>query len=778
MRKRRAVLSLGIALALVISLVSVAYAADFDLYNRETKAELDLFEWLWDADTAVDVGFNPSNYLIEANEEWYEFEQVNNKFTIDPDIALEDAITDLEPVDFEEPADELEVVSVSAISETVDVKGTLEFAINGKEEAADLKDLKEAGYDVKFLASKDVFADNATTSETGKVDVADGTEFEYQVVVSKDGEEVAKSARQKVKAQVYANTVTEITSVDVVLVKDADADNVTLDSNTLVKDETANLVVKGKVKGSDKEVTITDNVKFSVNRPAVATVDTEGLVTAKVKGTVTVTIKAGDIEETLNLKVENETRKVDADKSSIAVDKVELAAGKSSDKIRVELKDQYGDDFAAIVTAENDEKVEVLGSATAPEVKEDEKTIVGAYDLTLTAGNKTAKGNVVVKAGDVELGKIYVEVKEAGDVADYVLETENTELDIKGKDSNEMPTATLTLKSVDKDGLVVDEDITISTGKFADATDKAFVAESSDEKVATVNGATVTAVATGEATITVYQKVGAFKEERASIKISVVDSTPEITAVNFKSVAKVTETKNIALEDILEVVISGENKAKFVLEDEQVVIKEDVKDGEESVTLGSLDLTSVKDVATFNNVGEEGKEVLSLVVTDQADPVKGKIILAVLDNDGFVDQTIIDVDLPVNEDKAQEEYFDYSSGNTYILGNLYTPSKTERGLAAGFGFVFKKWKVNQLDSLKVILLNNDEEVAIATLKDTSNWTGDKLSGAVYTNATETGSWLMDKTVSGEIGETIYNSYVLEVVKDGVNYTFTYPYPVD
>jgi len=65
----------------------------------------------------------------------------------------------------------------------------LQFAINGQTEPAVIDDIVAAGYTVQFLSTEDVFED-ASTGKINASGLVAWTSFEYQVVVSKDGESV------------------------------------------------------------------------------------------------------------------------------------------------------------------------------------------------------------------------------------------------------------------------------------------------------------------------------------------------------------------------------------------------------------------------------------------------------------------------------------------------------------------------------------------------------------------------------------------------------------
>jgi len=503
---------------------------------------------------------------------------------------------------------ELVVKSVKAINTTVDIAGTLELAINGNEEAADLKALKDAGYEVEFKASKNVFEGESNTSATGKISSEEEVAFEYQVVVKKDNEVVAESARQAVEVLNYANTITALTEVNV-----NKGDLSINDGQVAIGDTDVVLTVKGTVMGNNEEVTF-ENATFSVDRPAILTVEKDGTVTPRVKGKAVVTVKVGEKTETVTLTV-GDARKVDIEKSTIDTKAIEVAAGKAA-KVIVELKDQYGLAFVGNVNADNDKDVTVIESkVTATQVKVEGKDVVGKYQLELVAADKAAKGDVVVKVGETELGKINVTVKEAGEAATYELTTENTEFDLKTEAGKE--DKALTLKAFDIDGLE------------ATLTDT-FIYESSNEDVIIVDKETgvVKLVATeaGKTAKVVVKKVtGAFADPVAEIGITVIDSTPVIKDVNITSSTAIQNTLDVDFSKLASVTATGSKgdvKITYKLADNNTLeIVEANNEGKAlnpAIVLGTVTFSPVVTIEKINEdgtiqfgVGVSGKNVIA-----------------------------------------------------------------------------------------------------------------------------------------------------------------------
>lgn len=282
-------------------------------------------------------------------------------------------------------------------------------------------------------------------------------------------------------------------------------------------------------------------------------------VTAESKGTATLTIKAGDKTETVEYTV-GAAREADKTNSTVEFAKTSVATGDTVEAT-VTLKDQYGvpvtDKESAITVTAAD--VKTAADATVTPVDAEKKP--GVYKVTFTAksksdlGTATSKtGDVVVKVDAVEFAKVSLTVKAPAEtVAEWKLTSNKEELDLKRAEGEAAPTATLALKGYDAEGLLS------QTGNLTDTSK--YVVKSSDETVATVSGATVTAVAKGEATITVYEKQGALEYKKAELKVTVVDSTPVIKSATFKAQKEITKTTDIKLSDLLTVEAEGSKGA-------------------------------------------------------------------------------------------------------------------------------------------------------------------------------------------------------------------------
>lgn len=540
------------------------------------------------------------------------------------DFAILLAATDSEyghKLGAEDPT-ELVVKSVEAINTTVDINGTLAFTVNGKEEAASLEVLQDAGYEVVFKASADVFGVDKNTSSTGKVSSEKDKTFDYQVVIKKDGKVVAESARQTVEVLDYASVITAITEVNVH--KDGLA---IADGQLAMGDKDVVLTVNGTVMGNDETVPF-ENPTFSVDRPAILKVESDGKVIPHAKGEAVVTVKVGEVTETITLTV-GDTRHVDVEKSIISEKEIEVAAGKTA-KAVVDLKDQYGLAFDGTVTAKDAEDVNVLSEVKVTSVQVEGQIVAGKYELELTAVDEAAEGNVVVKAGDTELGQIHVTVKEPGAAVTYELTTDNTEFDRKTEAGREAKK--LTLKAYDEAGLEAE-------------LKGSFIYESSNEEIIKVDeNGEVTLVATegGKTATVVAKKVsGAFKDQVAEIEFTVIDSTPTLNDVEFTSDIATQSTLTVDFNQLGSVTATspkGDVKVAYRLVDskdalEIVEADEEGKALDPEIVIGKVIFSPKVTIEKVNKEGiiEFDESVYDKKVTasfiDNEDTFKGQIKL-------------------------------------------------------------------------------------------------------------------------------------------------------
>lgn len=523
------------------------------------------------------------------------------------------------------PGDEdFKVTEIAAINQTVDKAGILTFQINNNGEDITADKLPE-GYTANFKASAGVFGENKTESTDGKVSAEAGTKFQFEVEIKdKEGKVVAKSERVTATVQDFAQTVVSIDKVTTTLGEN--------DSKQEIKDgklglnETVQLKVEGKVKGNKDLQDFTNGVDpvavVTIDKPAVLGFDKEtGTLTAKAKGTATVTITVGDQTEKVTYTV-GDVRK--ADKVVLSKNSVSLATGQE-EKLTATVTDQYGLGYTGAMTVTNAPDVNVIatdGNTMTADAKE-----AGKYNITLTAADAAAKGDVVVAQEDAKVGiaTIAVEVKAAKDeIKEYKLvATTDTKFDLKTEEGKEAKT--VTLKGYDEQGLEV------PAAKQPQLNGTAYKLVSKNENVATVENNTVTldtdAKAGDKVVIEAVKVTGALEDTVATLEFTVVDSSPTIDDITITSATSVQTELAVDFTKLATVTASspeGEVKVAYVATPKK---SDTMNDNEEPVTANTLDIVEV------NKDGSKGSKALGTVkfdpkVTVTVDEKTGKVVFA------------------------------------------------------------------------------------------------------------------------------------------------------
>lgn len=567
-----------------------------------------------------EVSVTPRDIEVGATEVTFEFEEALDEITA--------GTWTVDGIKYEVGEDgEFLVESVELEQDqVVDKNDTLTFKVNGSETTVESVEAK--GYDVQFRATKAVFEDNSTTSETGKLANTEEEEFQYLVVIKKGSEEIARSERAKVTVEDQTNLIVDIKDIKATLDTGQDVtgealtlgrtDKVTIDATTVSKNELES-----------------DNFTVTVDKPAILSVDGK-TVTAKNKGTATITLKAGDYTETLEVTV-GDKRTIDVASSTSDIAKKSLATGEET-KATVVLKDQYG----VAVTGANVEAIgEDVLENTATFVEDEDEA--GTYTATLTAATEleeeVVKGNVKITVNEEEIfAPTELTVKAPGEVAYYELTAENAELDLKeGADSE----TNLVLKAYDEDDLLV-ETVAFDSTKYE--------LKSSNEDVATVTqDGKVTALKEGSVEITVYEKVGALLDKVTTTNIDVVNTTPTLNdEITFTSTVIEGNMDDFDLSSVINATATGSKgdvKVTYVVEDNQIKIVEADEDGNmvNNVQLGQVLLNS----STVDIDLSQGKITLT-----GAEDAKGTLNIAVVDNDHlFLND--IDLDIDYREEEGE-----------------------------------------------------------------------------------------------------------------------------
>lgn len=627
---------LAIVTMITTSLATSVFAADGDFWvNGKNTGSVNQF--ILDNSRFMDLVQNIDKYTYEVGGNLYSAKEVNSIYEknegVDQKKVFEKIKNDLPSQGVAE--EKIVVNSVQATSTTVDTKGTLQFAINGSKENVDLAKVKAAGYKVEFVTSdaklvSDVEGDNnfVSINTTGKVKTNVGDVFEYEIRVSKDGKEVAKSQRIKVTAQVDANTVTSISSVEL-YVKQNEV-YVKVGSGKLAEGDIAKVVVTGRTANMKEDGDITQKVKLSTDKVAIATVNAEGVIGENgAKGDVTITASFGDITKKITINGGNAARAISKENTKINSSVLTLVTG-ASEKIEVEAKDQYGDAFVLIANGlttsevKNDKGEVIANAVTTGSVIGDKD---GKSSVTVTAGNNAGTGDIIVKAGDVELGKVALTVKKAGAVDKYKLETANKKYDLDLMQES-TKTFKLALNGYDKEGLLAETVANLSEYTF----------ESSDDKVATVSNddkGKVTAVANGTTVIRVFKTTDGFKTTVAEVAVTVKNSTPTITDATVVVPEKINKEQEIDLNKIFTNIKAINSKNEQVKTNS--ITGEDITVGNGNVKIGKFIVTNIGS----NKIGkiQEGKISVSGVG-------KGIVNIALLNaNKEIVKDVNVEIDI-------------------------------------------------------------------------------------------------------------------------------------
>lgn len=109
-------LSLILALVMVLSTFTVAFATNGDLTNIEDSSVITFGEWTFDESLFSLITFTSEGYEIEVNGKNYNFDRIME--IMDEGKELEEAAAIIDAEDPDEPVGDLEVVEISAINKT------------------------------------------------------------------------------------------------------------------------------------------------------------------------------------------------------------------------------------------------------------------------------------------------------------------------------------------------------------------------------------------------------------------------------------------------------------------------------------------------------------------------------------------------------------------------------------------------------------------------------------------------------------------------------------
>ncbi|RUT33289.1 hypothetical protein EJP77_06460 [Paenibacillus zeisoli] len=441
----------------------------------------------------------------------------------------------------------------------------VKFTINDQATPADANYLALAGYDVTFVATKDgqavnIFDDGTTTgsatSKTGVlrskgIAIAAG-DYKVEVQIVKGATVVTGS-----ETITFANLATAATGISEVKLYNLGANgdesnsayngapltgnDFALNSNTLVAGESARIYnVKATIAGVVGSAP-SSSVSLTTSNPAVVSVN--GLVlTAEAAGTATITVKVGNVTQTLNITVTNAARTLKSVTANPAT--VNAVVGvKASTKVTT--KDQYGDPFLAVTNSVN-EVLPTNLTLDAFDVVTNTSNTDGTATVEFTP-SATGTGTVYFKDKDGNIvGSVYLNVTDVNNIGSQKLEiagsskSSDNALDVAAAGSDD--TVTYVLNNYTTNGVQNGSDTLAN-----------ITPSSSDDSVATATkvGSTIVVQAKKAGTAQIVLK-NATGNIVATQTVTVVNNAPAISTVSFKTAPTINYiNKNITYKDVL-----------------------------------------------------------------------------------------------------------------------------------------------------------------------------------------------------------------------------------
>lgn len=458
------------------------------------------------------------------------------------------------------------------------------FKINGV--TGNVNDLLVNGYTVSFAATKttagttsdatsELFA--STTTGLLNTNLVAGTNYKVQLTVSRGSDVfVSEQAEIQIKnVELVASSIEsfELTNTTAGIIQKSNtfvvADTVTITELVAMQNGTKTTLAAADVLTALGNGTL--EVKTS-NAAVVSFNKATGTLTANTPGTATVTITYGTVTKTLNLTVAQETRKVTkATPKSTSL--TTILSPVTNNTVDFEIFDQYGDPVnASTLTVESSNTTVATAAVNASNNK-------GKATLTVTP---TALGNtsIIFKNSDGKtVGSVAVKVTDNATSAKSVFEIikpsateiaagqsedatidKATELNVKFK-LQPYTAENVKLSAVDLQGyrFVFDKDVVAVDGDASG--DYTAPATALTELSITASGTANAKL--GYSDIAVYNTTGKLV---GIIRVNVVNNTPALNAVTFKSVPEVTFAgKKISYKELLETTsVTGDDIVKGI----------------------------------------------------------------------------------------------------------------------------------------------------------------------------------------------------------------------
>ncbi|WP_051365876.1 cell wall-binding repeat-containing protein [Metaclostridioides mangenotii] len=471
---------------------------------------------------------------------------------------------------------------------------TLELTVNGNDKKS-LRELKEQGWTIEFISKSDIFYDVEASkdgefiSENGrlKTTLKAGETHNYKVII-KNGNtkyESTLTAFEVVdKAAAYESIVSSKFDLTITT---ANSKPINTDVNTITRGESAvinQIEVKDSL-GNTKKVDIKEFDITSNNKGVLDIQNGNTLVTMGGEATVTITVKKGNLSKNFSVVVKPaENRKFDS--VTLSKSTIKLAKG-ATGKVDVRLLDQFGAPWEDD-TKLTDEKV-MLDKNQIATISENQEAGSNLRTLTITASSDNAGENGRVKIAKSELR---VDISANNEATYYefdVLEGGSKNIDVYTPNNNNYEKeVVLGINGLTTSNGYSTGAIDLSKVKFSDSIPtkesdfdsyEYIVAPSVKDTVnldfkkdASLNkiAIKVKALKKGTPTLYIYPKAVATATSatsKGSIGLSVADTTPKLTNLDFEYVGDIKEATSFDLMsklfDIREVG-TGQNLKKII----------------------------------------------------------------------------------------------------------------------------------------------------------------------------------------------------------------------
>ena len=460
------------------------------------------------------------------------------------------------------------VTKVEASTSQVGTSGVqrLELTVNGGKTMS-LETLKTLGWTVEFKANNNQKIFHKVGDSTGSDTSADGllktslgitagNTFSYKVTLTKGTEKLVSDWKT---VDVVEDIYKEIKSFEIALTGGA-----TINANTLVRNETANIVNLKAVDMKDNTVSVnlnTTGVTVESSDNTVLLVKNDKSLLANKAGSADLTVKIGDVSKKITVTVKNDARQ--ASSITLSTGTVKMVTG-ATINVEATVKDQYGAPVSGSTLVQElaqgkdikdnvstTSTIATTGTVNATNIEG--KTIIPIVATTGTVGTTAipGKGKLELTKDTTKYATLNVEVGARGEVTTWRLEkadlTSTKELDIynKGDQTNKTQTIDLVLNGYDSAGrFITTTNATATQGTATtNPTGNGVLVISDKTKVNATTGGTITVTALDETnSVTITPYFGG--KAHTGITLSVKNSAPKLESIALKNVSTITTTKD------------------------------------------------------------------------------------------------------------------------------------------------------------------------------------------------------------------------------------------